>query len=295
MKTQLLQRLQIIQIQTQTAKSSQLFQKTRKTNLYQSVIENGLISETNENTTTTKTTSTNTTTTNTNTNVNGNVNTNANKKEQPNVSKTRKPNLYQSVFENNLINKNKTSNEYENGSSISNTTDQSNFAQIRKKKYYQSSFDIPLVSNNNSNLTNSLGQKLAPIDSPIPLRRMKSSNNEELSLSDTIPAQEIIHKIGWVGFLSRVDSENLLRNKAVGTFLIRWSTSSNSYVLSFVGSSRQVENCAYINLLDSKGRISVTHENDEKTEYENLAHYIDYQTKSGLISKPIEVTLDIFD
>ena len=58
--------------------------------------------------------------------------------------------------------------------------------------------------------------------------------------------------VGWVGFISREEAEQKLKDKHPGTYLIRWSNNANSYVLSY-RLKNSIQNVAFIKLQQDGG------------------------------------------
>jgi len=72
-----------------------------------------------------------------------------------------------------------------------------------------------------------------------------------------------LQSIGWVGELERKDCESKLKGTSVGTFMLRWSKTTGSYVLTYQTKVGIPQHIAYIRP-DGSGRISVDKEDGKK-------------------------------
>jgi hypothetical protein len=120
-----------------------------------------------------------------------------------------------------------------------------------------------------------------------------SSNQNQhryLNISDALQEKKRNEDIGWVGDLSREHCEKLLKELPFGTFLTRWSSGSQSYVVSYSlgpnSPSSQVAHIAFIKPIGN-GRIVVEREDGGKKEYDTLSDYVYVIQKSGIITNPI--------
>jgi len=75
--------------------------------------------------------------------------------------------------------------------------------------------------------------------------------------------------------LSREETEKLLENEVIGTFIIRFSENSNSHVISYVTQELDVTHIAYI-YVEANGKIRVHHTSELDEYYNSLPHYISY-------------------
>jgi hypothetical protein len=91
---------------------------------------------------------------------------------------------------------------------------------------------------------------------------------------------------GYRGCISREEAEALLKDKATGTFLVRWSERANSYVISYVTSSGSATHVADINEQDD-GTVSVTTKRG-KVYYHTIEEFVSFLQSQGTLSKPIE-------
>jgi len=103
-----------------------------------------------------------------------------------------------------------------------------------------------------------------------------------------VPPRHMIPLVGWVGNISRVASEEKLKNYPQGTFLLRWSTTTKSYVLSFVTKSVDVQHIAYI-IPGNGGQISIVKEDKTVLEFPDLLAYLKELRSKNIISDPINL------
>jgi len=90
---------------------------------------------------------------------------------------------------------------------------------------------------------------------------------------------------GWCGSMARDAAEAKLTPCEEGTYLLRWSTGQNSYVLSFrVAPSTNFQHIAYINVRE--GKITVDKEDGSTSYYDSMTHYIQAMKDSDLIKVP---------
>jgi len=99
-----------------------------------------------------------------------------------------------------------------------------------------------------------------------------------------IPAGNL-NLIGWAGDISRGDAEGKLKGQPAGTFLIRWSHNTASYVLSYTTQNQAVQHIASI-FPGKDGHIAVEKEDGNKAHYESIFEYINAMKESGIISEP---------
>jgi hypothetical protein len=91
--------------------------------------------------------------------------------------------------------------------------------------------------------------------------RLQRGQSERLSLvvqpSTFVPRQQSLPPLetnspnyfpGYCGFLDRVDAEQMLDQKAVGTFLIRWSDTKRFYVISYVEEQQKIQHMGNVRM-----------------------------------------------
>jgi len=93
-----------------------------------------------------------------------------------------------------------------------------------------------------------------------------------------------LQTIGWVGELERKDCESKLKGATLGTFMLRWSRTTSSYVLTYQSNS-SIVHIAYIKP-DSTGHITVDKEDGKKAHYDNIYDYISAMKESNIITQP---------
>jgi len=103
-----------------------------------------------------------------------------------------------------------------------------------------------------------------------------------------IPRGNLV-ELGWCGDISRTEVDRLLKDKLPGTFLIRWSYNTQSYVLSYNSNNKTILHIAYI----TPGRneeIYVNKEDGTKTLYLTLFDYLNVLKKAGVITSSVSET-----
>jgi hypothetical protein len=97
-------------------------------------------------------------------------------------------------------------------------------------------------------------------------------------------------QIAWIGTASRQEAEKRLEGRPVGTFLTRWSTHTDSYVVSHVISS--LPNVRYCHVggitpSDSKKSLIVQTHNNEFWIFGSLFVVITFMIENGQIKFPV--------
>jgi hypothetical protein len=92
-------------------------------------------------------------------------------------------------------------------------------------------------------------------------------------------------KLGWCGACTREQAEAKLVNKPDKTFLVRWSQTTNSIVVSY----RKKPTFVHLSgaLLSSSGKCVVQKEDGSVETFPNLLDYITSIKKRGAITDPI--------
>eukprot|EP01119_Soliformovum_irregulare_P011469 TRINITY_DN2876_c0_g1_i1.p1 TRINITY_DN2876_c0_g1~~TRINITY_DN2876_c0_g1_i1.p1 ORF type:complete len:698 (-),score=190.67 TRINITY_DN2876_c0_g1_i1:105-2198(-) len=116
------------------------------------------------------------------------------------------------------------------------------------------------------------------VPAPAPASPPASSDEAPIPSGDT-------SDLGWAGDISRVESENKLKDQRAGTFLLRWSKNTKSYVLSFVARGGGFQHIAYIQPIEG-GKITVDKEDGQKAVYDNIKEYIRAMKESNIIGTP---------
>lgn len=91
--------------------------------------------------------------------------------------------------------------------------------------------------------------------------------------------------IGWAGDIGRGEAEVKLRTTPDGTFLLRWSKTTASYVLSYRNKGA-VQHIAYI-MPGKDGKISVDKEDGKKATYDSIFDYVKAMKASEIITIPL--------
>jgi len=91
--------------------------------------------------------------------------------------------------------------------------------------------------------------------------------------------------LGYKENLSRVDAEELLKSTPLGTFLIRFSENTQTYVLSYVGKGGVVAHIGHIKA--GAHGISVTTEKGTEN-YKDLHSFVETMKRLGVITSSID-------
>lgn len=124
------------------------------------------------------------------------------------------------------------------------------------------------------------------------LQTLHSSMKEEPALVQAsnlmpIPSVQDLDNIGWSGKISRQESEQKLKGSETGTFIVRWSNHTSSYVLSYNSGGDRFQHIAYIRP-EKDNSITVDKQDGSVSHYENLNAYIEAMKKSGIIKNPFK-------
>lgn len=119
-------------------------------------------------------------------------------------------------------------------------------------------------------------------------RSRASSQLSSTSRSGTFQEPlEDLKAISWQGNISRLEAEDLLQNSPMGTFLTRWSSNTNSYVLSYVKPDGSFKHIGYI-YPKEEGLSAViartTREHED--EYPSILEYVQQERKAGTVTLP---------
>eukprot|EP01119_Soliformovum_irregulare_P000242 TRINITY_DN10178_c0_g1_i2.p1 TRINITY_DN10178_c0_g1~~TRINITY_DN10178_c0_g1_i2.p1 ORF type:complete len:210 (+),score=45.89 TRINITY_DN10178_c0_g1_i2:235-864(+) len=101
-----------------------------------------------------------------------------------------------------------------------------------------------------------------------------------------VPLHSDLDKIGWRGGISRQVAEDVLVCNPVGTYLVRWSSNTNSYVLS-VHKAGGIQHISGIISEQVSGKVSVTKENGTVSVFANMESYINKMAALGVITYPL--------
>jgi serine/threonine protein kinase len=102
-----------------------------------------------------------------------------------------------------------------------------------------------------------------------------------------VPADEHHKSIGWIGEADRNAAENRLEHTPAGTFLIRWSVNTRSYVMS-LRNENGYEHIADV-YPNHNGGIKVTKKNGEIKTFANLLEYVEAMKRQKVIVNPIAI------
>eukprot|EP01116_Phalansterium_solitarium_P011740 TRINITY_DN274_c1_g1_i1.p1 TRINITY_DN274_c1_g1~~TRINITY_DN274_c1_g1_i1.p1 ORF type:complete len:796 (-),score=265.08 TRINITY_DN274_c1_g1_i1:199-2586(-) len=105
---------------------------------------------------------------------------------------------------------------------------------------------------------------------------------------------ENLSAIGWNGDISRAEAEAKLDSCPAGTFLVRWSSAMQSYVLSYVKQGRLFVHAGNMRP-DAIGTARITVENEDGTKYhcESIGQYIDTLRMKGVITHPLSSNIPV--
>jgi serine/threonine protein kinase len=113
-----------------------------------------------------------------------------------------------------------------------------------------------------------------------------STKQVELQNGIPVPVGNLA-EVGWGGDIGRGEAEQKLASSPPGTFVIRWSGNTNSYVLSYSKGRGAFQHIAYIQPVPPEFvKIQVDKEDGRKQEYEDIFHYCKAMRESGIITSP---------
>jgi len=112
------------------------------------------------------------------------------------------------------------------------------------------------------------------------------STSDASQILEFIPPVEHHSLIGWAGVIERDTAVQKLEHSPKGTFLIRWSSRAQSYVMTLKG-SKGVEHIADISPNSETGGITVVKQNGDKRHFANLVEYIDAMKRQQVINTPL--------
>jgi len=84
--------------------------------------------------------------------------------------------------------------------------------------------------------------------------------------------------LGWTGNISRAEAEDRLRSLPPGTFMLRWSEHTKSFVFSFMDTSLNINHLAWITM-DEDGTTHVKCEGNKIKMFASLEAYIEIQRR----------------
>jgi len=134
-----------------------------------------------------------------------------------------------------------------------------------------------------------------PMDSTTSLQPSNSNDTIPITPKSNVfkPSQDSIpipngnlNLIGWVGDMDRKDCEVKLKGSPPGTFVLRWSKTTSSYVLTYQNKVGPPQHIAYIIPDPKTGAISVDKEDGKKALYDSIFDYINAMKESSIISQP---------
>jgi len=82
------------------------------------------------------------------------------------------------------------------------------------------------------------------------------------------------HIPGYVGVIDRSDAERILRDKNPGCFVVRWSTSSKFYVVSFVQSNKNIIHWGEIMMDTNSPQITIIDDKDVRKLYGSFNDFL---------------------
>jgi len=101
-----------------------------------------------------------------------------------------------------------------------------------------------------------------------------------------------LNSIGWLGDIERRDCETKLKGTSAGTFALRWSNHTASYVLSFQ-SKDGPQHIAFITPDFKTGQITVDKEDGKKACYDSIFDYIKAMKDNRIITEPLRTIVPI--
>lgn len=116
--------------------------------------------------------------------------------------------------------------------------------------------------------------------------KLKFEKIHSQSTSNTNSNEEEQRTIGHCGNISRDKAEELLLGKPVGTFLMRFSSSAQSHVLSYVRPDHRIGHIAHIKEKSDNSVEVVTEKGIE--QFKNLHDFIATMKKNRVIFDPVE-------
>jgi len=116
----------------------------------------------------------------------------------------------------------------------------------------------------------------------------KSPSVSKTSGGGAIPIPDgNLNLVGWVGEMERKECEAKLKGTPSGTFMLRWSHTTSSYVLTYQNKTGQPpQHIAYIIPDPKTGSISVDKEDGKKAHYDSIFDYINAMKESNIITQP---------
>lgn len=124
--------------------------------------------------------------------------------------------------------------------------------------------------------------------------QMPSKPSDDNAPVPRVPAERLAD-VGWCGTIGRVEAEEKLSGSRHGTFLVRWSHNTQSYVLSYSTTGGKFQHIAYIRPSGKDESIRVDKQDGTVSHYANILEYIDAMKGSNIIKTPYFEHEDIYE
>jgi hypothetical protein len=155
----------------------------------------------------------------------------------------------------------------------------------------QSNSSQPAPPPSNSNPMPPL-EKVESFQSMAAIPFTEAISKHGLQFHEVIPSEQEQAQVGWHARISRNDAHDKLKSQPQGTFLIRWSDNTNSFVLSYRNSAAPggVENTAFI-FPAQGGGINVKRDDESVIPFASLLEYVRYMQLKGYITNPTDTNV----
>jgi len=164
---------------------------------------------------------------------------------------------------------------------------------IPEKKYPgRGTVSAPLSTSSNSKPFPNTSTPSAPISTSTSTPKLDEKKTHLPPPQKENPA--LVPTIGYAGNLSRKDAEDLLKDKEIGAFLIRFSDQKSGYVMSYKNHSGKLSHMGPITIDTTLNQISV--ETDQGTEnFLSFDVFIEKMQKYKKISNPVAIDQKLYE